>query len=241
MSPKKKEASEFIALITGANRGLGFETARQLGMRGCTVILTSRNIEKGQKAAKTLISEGLKIIYHPLDVTKHRHIEKIKRFVSLEFGRLDMLVNNAGILVKGDRTALDTNIEAFRETMETNTFGPLRMCRAFIPLMLEKGYGRVVNVSSGYGALSEMDEVDYPAYKMSKTALNVVTRLTAAATKGTNVLVNSICPGWVRTDMGGPEAHRSVEEGARGIVWAATLRKGGPNGGFFRDGKRIGW
>ncbi len=229
-----------VAVVTGANRGLGLETCRQLGRRGYRVILTSRDPAKGTAAAERLGRESLDVVYHHLDVTNPKGIGRLREFVIAQFGRIDVLVNNAAIYPDEGRSVLDVGLESFRATMETNVYGPLALCQAFVPLMIKGRYGRVVNVSSGSGQLSTMTD-DTPAYNMSKAALNSLTRMVADATAGTNVLVNSVCPGWVRTDMGGPGASRSVEAGADTIVWLATLPASGPSGGFFRDRKRIPW
>ena len=165
-----------------------------------------------------------------------------------EFGRLDVLVNNAGILLDPPRhppdaegaSIFNTKLDTIRGSLEANTFGALRLAQKFVPLMVKNGYGRVVNLSSGMGQLSDMNG-GWPGYRISKVALNAVTRIFADETKGTNILVNSVCPGWVRTDMGGQEAELSPAEGADTIVWAATLPEGGPTGGFFRERERIDW
>ena len=229
-----------IALVTGANRGLGKEVCRQLAEQGYLVILTSRTEEKGRAALADIAQEGLDIVYHRLDVNNQQSIATINEWIINTYGRLDVLVNNAGINYDTWHNALDADLEECHETIEANLFGPWRMAQTFIPLMQEKGFGRVVNLSSGAGALNGMDG-GKPAYAMSKAALNVLTIKLAHLTANDNILVNAVCPGWVRTDMGGKEATRSIPEGAKGIVWAATIEDGGPTGGFFRDGERIAW
>lgn len=230
-----------IAVVTGANRGLGFETCRQLAKQGIQVVLTSRNEAKGKAAADKLKAEGLDVRYHALDVTSPDSVEHLAQFIRNEFGRLDILVNNAGIAVDfSEGSILNAKIDTFQKTLETNTFGSLLLCQALVPLMKVNNYGRVVNVSSGAGQLTEMNS-GYPAYRLSKTALNAVTRILSQELKDTNILVNSVCPGWVRTDMGGPNATRSIEQGVDTIVWLATLPDGSPTGGFFRDRKPIPW
>lgn len=227
-----------IALVTGGNRGIGLEVCRQLAEAGHQAILTSRDEEK----AKTVV-EGLDnklIVYHQLDVADGESIERVRSFVEGKYGRLDILVNNAGINYDTWQNAEQADLETVQDTFDTNVLGPWRMSQAFIPLMRKNDFGRIVNVSSGAGALNGMGG-GTPAYGISKAALNVLTIKLAADLKGTGILVNSVGPGWVRTDMGGKEAPRSVAEGAEGIVWAATLPKGGPTGGFFRDGKQIKW
>jgi NAD(P)-dependent dehydrogenase (short-subunit alcohol dehydrogenase family) len=244
-------SSQRVAVVTGANRGLGLETCRQLAARGLTVVLTSRDADKGEQAAERLRSEGLSVRAHNLDVTQPEQVSELARFVEHEHGRVDVLVNNAGVALDpsdegpsdgGTNAAsvLKARLSVLRATMETNVYGPLLLCQALVPLMRSNGYGRIVNVSSGMGQLSEMNG-RWPAYRFSKVSLNALTRILADELAGTNILVNSVCPGWVRTDMGGPGATRSVQQGADTIVWLATLPDGSPSGGFFRDRKPIPW
>jgi len=227
-----------IALVTGGNRGIGLEVCRQLAEAGHQVILTSRDKAKGKQALEKL--DNALIIYHPLDVTDESSINEARRFVEEKYNRLDILVNNAGINYDTWQNAEQADLASVQETFNTNVLGPWRLSQAFIPLMRSNGYGRIVNVSSGAGALNGMGG-GTPGYSVSKASLNVLTIKLGAELKDTDILVNSVCPGWVRTDMGGKQAPRSVTEGAEGIVWAATLPKDGPSGGFFRDGKRIEW
>lgn len=242
MNPSKR-----VAVVTGANRGIGFETCRQLAKQGVQVILTSRDEAKGKAAAEKLRSEGLDVKFHLLNVTNTDSIEHLAQFIRNEFGKLDILVNNAGILLdplgQPEESALHAKIATIHETMQTNVYGPLLLCQALIPLMKEQNYGRVVNVSSGIGQLSGMDAMSasYPGYRISKAGLNVVTRMLANELKDTNILVNSVCPGWVKTDMGGPNAMRTVEQGADTVVWLATLPDDGPTNGFFRDRQPLDW
>jgi NAD(P)-dependent dehydrogenase (short-subunit alcohol dehydrogenase family) len=236
-------SSNLLAVVTGAYRGLGLETCRQLGAQGYTVILTARREAEGRAAAEGLQAQGLDVRFHALDVTDQVSIEQLAAFIRDTFARLDVLVNNAGIFPDASpgswgSSAFGADVEAVRRGLETNTLGPLRLCQILIPLM--EGKGCVVNVSSGMGQLSEMNGC-CPGYRLSKTALNAVTRVFADELKDTGVKVNSVCPGWVRTQMGGDQAPLSVEEGAKGIVWAATLPDDGPTGGFFRHGERIDW
>jgi NAD(P)-dependent dehydrogenase (short-subunit alcohol dehydrogenase family) len=229
-----------VALVTGANRGIGLEVCRQLAAHGLEVILASRNERRGHAAAAQLAGEGLEVRVRVLDVADDDSVEQLRSSVLGAFGRLDVLVNNAGIVIDSGRSAIEVDLDLVRLTLETNTFGAWRMCRAFVPSMRENGYGRVVNVSSGMGALTDMGG-GWPGYRMSKTALNAVTRMIAAGVANENVLVNSACPGWVKTEMGGAGANRSVEEGADTPVWLATLPDGGPSGGFFRDRRAVPW
>jgi len=230
-----------IALATGANRGLGFEVSRQLAKLGMQVILTSRDPEKGQKAAEQLRTEGLEVVYCPLDVTNPESIASLSQFIRDKFGRLDVLINNAGLMIDPpDISGFDAKVDTLRKTMETNVYGPLQLIQALVPLMKEHNYGRIVNVSSGMGQLTDMSG-GYPAYRISKTSLNALTRIFADELKGTDILVNSMCPGWVKTDMGGPGATRTPEQGVDTMVWLATLPDDGPTGAFFRDREPIPW
>jgi NAD(P)-dependent dehydrogenase (short-subunit alcohol dehydrogenase family) len=232
-----------IALVTGANRGLGFETSRQLAQQGIHVILSSRDIVKGEAAVEKLKAEGLTVSYHPLDVADSESVKRLAQFIQEQFGHLEILVNNAGIFIDTQDTAesiFQANLETLQRTYETNVYGPLQLCQALIPLMQKQGYGRVVNVSSGMGQLSDMNGGS-AGYRLSKTGLNALTRIFADELKETNILVNSVCPGWVRTDMGGPNADRNIEEGVNTIVWLATLPDGSPTGLFFRDRQPIPW
>ena len=230
-----------VAVVTGALKGLGFETARQLAKQGYQVILTGRDAARGNAAQDQLVKVGLKTEFQLLDTADLHSIEQFTTDVLKEFGHVDVLVNNAGIMVDGEKpSTLPEYASVIQRTFTTNALGPYLLSRALVPTMIKKGYGRVVNVTSGMGQLSEMNG-GYPGYRMSKTALNAVTRMFADETRGTNVLINSVCPGWVRTDMGGKGATRSVEQGAETIVWLATLPDGAPTGGFFRDKKPMAW
>jgi NAD(P)-dependent dehydrogenase (short-subunit alcohol dehydrogenase family) len=233
------------AIVTGANRGVGRGVAKQLAVLGYRVILTSRDEAKGKAAIRELADEiGSKasgnLVYHPLDVTDPGSIELFFRFVTGEDEGAEVLVNNAAVLLDPSGRVLQIPAETYRATMETNVYGPLLLCQKFIPPMVKRGYGRVVNVSSEAGQTGNLAD-DKPAYRLSKLALNGLTMMLADAVRGTNVLVNAVHPGWVRTGMGGPAAPRSIEEAAEGVVRLATLPDGGPSGGLFHDGKRIPW
>ena len=233
--------AERVAIVTGGNRGIGFEICRQLARAGNRVLLTARDAAKGKAACKSLTGAGLPVSFHKLDVTSARSVEALAAFVTREFGRADILVNNAGVMCDARGASfLESRIETYRNTLETNTLGPLLVTQALLPLMIKRNYGRIVNLSSGLGQLAGMGS-GTPAYRISKTALNALTRIVAAETQGTNVLVNAACPGWVRTDMGGAGAPLSVAEGADTVVWLATLPDGGPTGGYFRDRKPMAW
>ncbi|HTN43569.1 MAG TPA: SDR family oxidoreductase [Nitrospiria bacterium] len=227
-----------IGLLTGANRGIGYEVARQLAERNWTVILTARDEAKGRKAVEDLARPGFDVRFHWLDVSDPESIRRLARDLAADPGRLDVLVNNAGILEDDDRGSDRVPIGTLRATMETNFFGPFELSQALLPLLRKSDDARIINVSSGLGQLSDGGG-GYPAYSISKAALNMMT-VQFAEDLGGRVRVNSVCPGWVRTGMGGPGAPRSVERGAESIVWLATDPKI-PNGKFIRDRKEIGW
>jgi NAD(P)-dependent dehydrogenase (short-subunit alcohol dehydrogenase family) len=229
-----------IAIVTGANRGIGFEVCRQLAQKGVRVILTSRDENKGQAAVGRLEAEGLEADYYPLDVTDPGSIQRLRDFVERQYGRLDILVNNAAVYLDDRHSLLAVDYDLLRLTMDTNAYGPLLLTQAFVPLMRKNGYGRIVNVSSGIGELSDLGS-SWPAYRLSKILLNIQTRIIARELRGSNILINAMCPGWVRTDMGGPGAPLSIEEGADTIVWLALLPVDGPQGGYFRDRRSIDW
>lgn len=228
-----------IALVTGSNKGLGFETCRQLARLGITVILSSRNFSKGKIPSKLLVEEGLNILFYQLDVSNQVNISRIANQIEKRFGQLDILVDNAAILYDTWQNAINADLDVVYQALMTNLFGPWRLSQVCIPIMKRNKYGRIVNVSSGAGSL-HYTTAGTPAYSVSKAALNAFTRILAAELYGTSILVNSIDPGWVATDMGG-HGGRPVEEGAKGIVWAATLPDNGPTGGFFFDGKATPW
>lgn len=234
MSTEKK-----IALVTGGNRGLGFETCRQLAQLGLTVILSARDITKGEISAKQLIDRRLDVVFYQLDVSDQSHIDRVAYLVEQQFGRLDVLVNNAAILYDTWQNAVDADLDIVNQAIITNLFGPWRLSQICIPIMKRNKYGRIVNVSSGGGSLHYMTG-GTPAYSVFKAALNALTRILATELLGTGILVNAIDPGWVATDMGS-HGGRPVEEGARGIVWASTLPDNGPSGGFFFDGNPVPW
>jgi len=227
------------AIVTGANRGIGLEISRQLGQLGIKVIMTARNEEKGEAAYSQLKKEGLDVHFHALDVTNEESIQMLSLDVKDQYGALDILINNAGIFLDDKNSILDIDLDTVRKTMETNVYGPLRLSQVLAPLLKKSEDGRIVNVSSGMGAIEDLGGWD-PSYSLSKTALNVLTIQFADALRDSGVLVNSMCPGWVRTDMGGSSAPRSVEEGADTAVWLATGEVG-RTGLFFRDRKEISW
>jgi NAD(P)-dependent dehydrogenase (short-subunit alcohol dehydrogenase family) len=223
---------------------MGLEIVRQLSRLGLIAVLAARDLEKGKVAADTLAAEEFDVPVVALDVTDADSIRAAVAEVRGLFGRIDVLVNNAAILKEGllpeDTSVLDVSGDLVNLTFLTNTVGPLRMIQATVPGMRERGYGRIVNLSSGAGQLAEMGS-GFPAYRLSKSALNALTRITAAELGAHEIKINSVCPGWVRTDMGGPHATRTVEHGAETAVWLATLPEDGPSGGFFRDMKPVPW
>jgi NAD(P)-dependent dehydrogenase (short-subunit alcohol dehydrogenase family) len=230
-----------VALVTGANRGLGFETSRQLLAKGLTVILAGRDDAALERARRTLAEPAReRAMTVRLDVTDTESIAAAQRTVSKTVGSVDVLVNNAAVLLFEEEDVLSIPEDAYRRTFETNLFGAVEVCRAFVPAMALARYGRIVNVSSGAGQLATMSAYA-PAYSMSKAALNAFTRILAHSYRDTGVLANAVDPGWVRTDMGGPSAPRTAQQGADTIVWLATLPDDGPTGGFFRDRRAVEW
>jgi NAD(P)-dependent dehydrogenase (short-subunit alcohol dehydrogenase family) len=229
-----------IALVTGANRGIGLEVCRQLASRGFVVLLTARDAAKAKAAAKKLSNAG-RVEPLVLDVADSVSIKKAAAEVASRYGNLDVLINNAGINYDTWETAEHADIDGtVMETITTNLLGSWRLCQAFLPLLRKSEAGRIVNVSSESGSLANMG-AGPPAYQVTKAALNALTRTLAGELRSAHILVNAVCPGWVATAMGGAGAPRSVQEGAAGIVWAATLPDKGPTGGFFRDGKPLQW
>jgi NAD(P)-dependent dehydrogenase (short-subunit alcohol dehydrogenase family) len=233
--------AERVAIVTGANRGMGLETCRQLAAKGLRVVLTSRDESRGRAAAAALKDEGHDVDFHQLDVTDADSLAALAGHLAATYDRLDVLVNNAGALFDDDANrALDTARESIRRSFETNCLGALAVCQALVPLMVKNRYGRIVNVSDVIAATNG-DTNGRPALQISKAALNAVTRLLAAELEGTGVLVNASWPGRVQTEMGGSDAPLSVEEGVDTTVWLATLRDDGPTGGLFQDNKVIRW
>jgi len=227
------------ALITGANKGIGHEVARQLAAKGFHVFVGARNAKAGRKAAEEIAKKRGRATFLEIDVIDSDSVTNAAREFSEIEDRLDVLVNNAGIIADGDNAILEISDDLFRKTLETNTLGALRVTRAFAPLLRKSKAPRVINVSSGGGQLTGGADGWAPAYCISKTALNGVTVQLAAALP--KFAVNSVCPGWVRTEMGGEKASRSVEEGADGIVWLASDAPQDLTGKFLRDRKEIPW
>lgn len=229
-----------VALVTGGNRGIGYELVRQLAMDGFKVILTSRNSETGHEAVQRLKDSHLDVSYVVMDISNEARILKAAATVSEQYGRLDVLINNAGIYLDKNQKLVNMDPSILEKTLVTNFFGAYHVIRSFMPLMEQQSYGRIINVSSEYGAMSEMSSSGVGAYKLSKLILNGLTQLIAAESES-DIKINAVDPGWVSSDMGGPSAPRTPEQAARSILWLATIGPEGPSGGFFKDGKQIAW
>jgi NAD(P)-dependent dehydrogenase (short-subunit alcohol dehydrogenase family) len=221
-------------VVTGANRGIGLEVTRQLAARGDTVVLGSRDLEAGRRAAASVTGD---VRVRQLDVTDQATIDAVAADLTADPGRLDLLINNAAIHYDTWQRAAGADLGVVAEALDTNLLGAWRCVNAFLPLLRASGRGRIVNVSSESGSLASMGR-GIPAYRSSKAALNALTRMLAAELRADGILVNSVCPGWVATDMGGPGG-RPVAAGAASVLWAADLPDGGPTGGFYRDGQPV--
>lgn len=228
-----------VAIVTGGNRGIGYEICKELSMAGCNVVLTSRNEEEGRRAAAKLRRHE-NVTYRRLDVTDSKDIADLRDWILKAYGRVDILINNAGVYLDEGVSVFDVDENIMHDTLAVNFYGAFHMCRAFVPIMRQNGYGRIVNVSSGYGAMSEMGGY-VAAYRISKAALNALTLILANELRDGNIKVNAVCPGWVRTDMGGGMAPISPEAAAKDIVHFALVDAKGPTGSFFRHKKPIQW
>ena len=233
-----------IAVVTGASRGLGYATSEALAQRGFKVVMAMRSPEKFQKQLNALKIKDLDVIPVKLDVSSEKNIIEFCDFIKREFGYVDVLINNAGIMIDkedgGNSSPLKTRSSTIQKTFQTNTMGPFLLTQKIFPMMKQEGYGRIVNVSSSMAQLSVSQKAS-AAYRLSKTSLNMVTNLFAAEVGSEDICINSISPGWVKTDMGGPHAEKTIEQGIKGILWAATLPQGGPTGGYFQDGEPLSW
>ena len=229
-----------VALVTGGNRGIGYELVKQLALIGFKVILSSRNPEMGHKAIQQLRESNLDVSFVSIDVNNQESIRQAAVAINEKYGRLDVLINNAGLYFDENEKLLTMDPSILEKTMRTNFFGAYYVIHSFMPLMEKQRYGRIINVSSELGAMRDMSVQGAGAYKLSKLALNGLTQLVAAEIKG-DIKINAVCPGWVSSDMGGPSAPRTPKQAAQSILWLATIGHEGPNGGFFRDGKQIDW
>jgi NAD(P)-dependent dehydrogenase (short-subunit alcohol dehydrogenase family) len=237
-----------VALVSGATRGIGFEICRGLAALGIDAIMGARDADRGRAACERLRRSGVDVTPLALDMADERSIRAAVEELTADRGRIDILVNNAGIHIDDGADALGVPLETVRRTLQVNALGPLELSRLCIPLMRRNGYGRIVNIASTMGSLAEMADPDSsmrdlrsPAYRLAKAALNAVTLLLGSEVRGENILINSCCPGWVRTDMGGEQAPLTPEQGADTPVWLATLPDGGPTAGFFRERRPIPW
>jgi NAD(P)-dependent dehydrogenase (short-subunit alcohol dehydrogenase family) len=228
-----------VAIVTGGNRGIGHEICKELSKAGCNVVLTSRNEEEGRRAVAKLHHNDT-VAYRRLDVTDSKDIASLRDWILKTYGRVDILINNAGVYLDEGVSVFDVDENIMQDTIAVNFYGAFHMCRAFVPIMRQNGYGRIVNVSSGYGAMSEMGRY-VAAYRISKAALNALTLIMANELRDGNIKVNAVCPGWVRTDMGGGMAPISPEAAAKDIVHFALIDAKGSTGGFFRHKKPIQW
>lgn len=229
-----------VVLVTGGSRGIGLEICRQLAGRGWRVVLTARSEEKGRAACETLRSQGGEVLFHHLDVTSPEDVERLRGWVEREVGRLDVLVNNAAIAPELGKPPTQVDMATVRAVLETNLLAPWALSLAFIPLLKRSGGGQIIMISSGKGSFFKL-AADHPAYRVSKTALNALTVVLADELRDSGIHVNAVTPGWVRTHLGGARAPRSVEEGADGTVWLATLEGPLPTGKFFRDHEEFPW
>ena len=229
-----------VALVTGGNRGIGYELVKQLALKGFKVILASRDPEMGHQSIQKLKEPNLGVSFVMMDVDNQESIHQAAITVNKRYGRLDVLINNAGVYLDENKKLVAMDPSILEKTMATNFFGAYHVIHSFIPIMEKQSYGRIINVSSEYGALSEMSCPGVGAYKLSKLALNGLTQLVAGEING-DIKINAVDPGWVSSNMGGPSAPRTPKQAAESILWLATIGPEGPNGGFFRDGIQIDW
>lgn len=233
------DRSEMTVLVTGANRGIGFEVCRQLAQKGHTVILSARSKSKAEEAARRLSAAGLETIPTLLDVTAAATINQARDLVAERFGSLDALVNNAAIDYDSDQHVATASGDRVRAIFDVNFFGVWEVSQAFLPLLRKSDHPRIVNVSSRAGAIERLGG-GAPGYSLSKVSLNGLTISLANSLRSSGILVNAVCPGWTATGMAG-SGGRPISEGAKGVVWATLLPDDGPTGGFFRDQQRIPW
>jgi len=229
-----------IAAVTGGNRGIGFQICRDIANKDLKVLLTARNSQKGAESAKILQDEGLDVTFYELDVSSAESIDNFVSRVTKAFSRIDVLVNNAAIIPDARSSGLLVEIQELQVSFETNVYGIIRLSQKIIPLMIKNNYGRIINLSSGMGQFADMGS-GYLAYRISKTAVNTITKVLANETDSYNIQINSVDPGWVKTEMGGAGASSSVEEGADTIVWLSTRPDNSPTGMFYKKREIISW
>ena len=229
-----------VAVVTGGNRGIGYGICKELSKVGCRVVLTSRDEEHGKQAVAKLGADKKNIVYHKLEVTDSKDIETLRDWILKMYGRVDILINNAGVYLDEGTSVFKVDEKIVKETLDVNFYGAFNICRALVSIMRQNGYGRIVNISSGYGAMSEMAGY-HAAYRISKAALNALTLIMADELRDGDIKVNAVCPGWVNTDMGGRMAPVSAEKAAKDIVYVALMDEEGPTGSFFRHKKPIEW
>jgi NAD(P)-dependent dehydrogenase (short-subunit alcohol dehydrogenase family) len=235
----KENGKPKIAIVTGANRGIGLEACRQLAQRDVLVILTARTAVKASKAAENLRAEGLEVDAQVLDVQSLSDATALSNYTKGKYGKLDILVNNAGVILENDCPITELDVQSAMKALHANCFGALTVTQALLPALLASAEARIINVSSGMAAINDM-RGDRSAYRLSKLCLNGISIMLAAELRE-KAIVNSVCPGWVRTDMGGPNAPRSVEQGAATITYLALDAPSGVRGKFWRDGNVIPW
>ncbi len=234
-------ASPPIAIVTGANRGIGLAITRQLAEQGIHVVATARVPERAE-ALHALTEQGLPVEVQALEVTEPASVDGLRDYMQERHGGVDILVNNAGIALDKWRSFFELDVDTFQQTLDTNLYGVLRCCQAFVPMMQARGYGRVVNISSELASLTDMQMGSTVAYRSSKTALNALTVLLARElAEYPDILVNAACPGWVKTELGGDDAPLSTDEGADTAVWLATLPVGAASGGLYRERQPYPW
>ena len=243
------DAAKRVALITGANKGIGFEVARQVGKAGCTVLVGARNVELGREAAAKLKAEGVDARFIAIDVVKHETIKRAAEEIARDFGRLDILVNNAGIAAIGkDGAPSVTDLDAVRTTIETNFIGALAVTQAMLPLLRKSKAASIVNVSSELGSITGHTTPDWKfahvraiGYSASKAAMNMMTAQLALELAGSPIKVNSANPGFTATDLNQHRGHQTVEQGAAETIRLALIGPDGPTGGFFETGGKLPW
>ena len=236
------EAAQKIAIVTGANRGIGLEITRQLAEQGIHVIGTARDENQGKAMVEVMTEAGLSVSTYPLEVTDHTQCKAFIDYVLATHGRIDILVNNAGIAIDQWVSGFELDLDVIRKTIDVNVIASLDLIQLVIPTMKSQGSGRIVNLSTELASMTATQMGSTVAYRLSKAALNMTTRLLALELKeDPDILINAAAPGWCQTELGGEGADRSAAEGADTPVWLATLDAGGPSGGFYRDRKEFPW